>query len=94
MAPALSVSLGKEAPAAGDARCHGNVARSPGGSGSVVSDDFPAAFLSLSAEDEDEGEVDLDAMETPSDSESLPFPLWELEGSPAPAAAPRGPLRP
>lgn len=73
---------------AGASPCrHGNKRRSSsGGSESVISDDFPSAFLSLSPEEDDDDDVagldiDLDAMETPSDSESLPFPVYELEGN-------------
>eukprot|EP00066_Takifugu_rubripes_P018295 XP_011607561.1 PREDICTED: BCL2/adenovirus E1B 19 kDa protein-interacting protein 2-like [Takifugu rubripes] len=54
-----------------------------GRSESIVSDDFPSTFLSLSPEDDDDDvaglDIDLDAMETPSDSESLPFPIYDLE---------------
>lgn len=61
--------------------CHGNSCCSySGGSESMVSDDFPSAFLSLSPDDDDGLDIDLDAMETPSDSESLPFPIYDLEG--------------
>ncbi|KAK1876146.1 Bcl-2/adenovirus E1B 19 kDa-interacting protein 2-like protein [Dissostichus eleginoides] len=44
-----------------------------GRSESMLSEDFPPAFLSP---DED---FDLDGMETPSDSESLCFPVYELD---------------
>ncbi|CAK6981377.1 bcl-2/adenovirus E1B 19 kDa-interacting protein 2-like protein [Scomber scombrus] len=52
-----------------------------GRSESAVSDDFPSAFLSPSAEDEDDTglDFDLDEIETPSDSESLPFPMYDLD---------------
>ncbi|KAM3597075.1 uncharacterized protein V6R79_025702 [Siganus canaliculatus] len=54
-----------------------------GRSESAVSDDFPSAFLSPSADEDDEDDTgldfDLDAIETPSDSESLPFPIYDLE---------------
>ncbi|XP_041867207.1 bcl-2/adenovirus E1B 19 kDa-interacting protein 2-like protein [Melanotaenia boesemani] len=52
-----------------------------GGSGSVVSDDFPSAFISPSPENDDDPalDFDLDAMETPSDSESLHFPIYDLD---------------
>ncbi len=51
---------------------------------SIVSDDFPSAFLSPSPEGDDDDDdtgldFDLDAIETPSDSESLPFPIYDLD---------------
>ncbi|XP_070841066.1 BCL2/adenovirus E1B 19 kDa protein-interacting protein 2-like, partial [Chaetodon trifascialis] len=48
---------------------------------SMVSEDFPSAFLSPSPEDDDDMglDLDLDAIETPSDSESLPFPIYDLD---------------
>ncbi|XP_070777746.1 bcl-2/adenovirus E1B 19 kDa-interacting protein 2-like protein isoform X4 [Enoplosus armatus] len=52
-----------------------------GRSESMVSEDFPPAFLSPSPEDDDDTglDFDLDGMETPSDCESLPFPLYDLD---------------
>ncbi|XP_061597960.1 bcl-2/adenovirus E1B 19 kDa-interacting protein 2-like protein isoform X2 [Cololabis saira] len=52
-----------------------------GGSGSMVSDDFPSAVISPSLEDDDEArlDIDLDALETPSDSESLHLPGYDLD---------------
>ncbi|XP_070777743.1 bcl-2/adenovirus E1B 19 kDa-interacting protein 2-like protein isoform X2 [Enoplosus armatus] len=80
-APPCSMALSGSRPTKKKVLVAPALSLSLGRSESMVSEDFPPAFLSPSPEDDDDTglDFDLDGMETPSDCESLPFPLYDLD---------------